>query len=65
MVSEERLKNVIISLLNKKHLGYQLNFKNEHKIETNMFSTLNKNSHPERQTTKYGGQVYNSKIDEE
>lgn len=46
-------------------LGYELNFKNEHKIETKMFSTLNKKSHPERQTTGYGGQVYISKTNED
>jgi len=45
-------------------LGYQLNFKNEHKTET-MFSTLNKKSHPERQITEYGGQVYISKVNED
>jgi len=47
------------------HLGYQLNFKNEHKRETKMFITLNKKSHPERQTIEYGGQVYISKINED
>ena len=47
------------------HLGYQLNFKNVHKIETKMFSTLNKKSHPERQITEYVGQVYISKINED
>jgi len=46
-------------------LGYQLNFENEHKIETKMFSTLNKKSHPERHIIEYGGQVYISKVNED
>jgi hypothetical protein len=46
-------------------LGYQLNFTTEHKIETKMFSTLNKKSHPIRQIIEYGGQVYISKINED
>jgi len=45
-------------------LGYQLNFENEHKIETKMFSTLNIKSHTERHIIEYGSQVYISKVNE-